>query len=73
MDKNSALQNGALGFFSEKYGDRVTVYTISNFSKEICGGPHVKNTGNLGTFKIIKEESVGLNLRRIYALLEPIT
>ncbi|MDO8569965.1 MAG: alanine--tRNA ligase [Candidatus Daviesbacteria bacterium] len=86
MDKNSALQSGALGFFTEKYGDSVTVYSISHpaledqqvassayagsiFSKEICGGPHVKNTGDLGTFKIQKEESAGSNLRRIYATL----
>lgn len=69
MDKEQALNSGALGFFTEKYGDKVTVYTIGNFSKEICGGPHVENTSELGTFKIIKEESAGAGVRRIYATL----
>jgi len=48
MDKDKALQSGALGFFTEKYGDKVTVYSIGNFSREICGGPHVKSTGVIG-------------------------
>lgn len=69
MDKEDALKCGALGFFTEKYGDRVRVYSISDFSKEICGGPHIKNTGELGAFKIIKEESAGAGIRRIYAIL----
>lgn len=80
MDKKEALKSGALGFFTEKYGDKVTVYTIGNpstssgrsgppFSREICGGPHVKSTGELGTFTITKEESAGAGLRRIYAVL----
>jgi len=69
MDKQEALSSGALGFFIEKYGDRVTVYTIGDFSKEICGGPHITNTKELGSFKIIKEESAGAGIRRIYATL----
>ncbi len=77
MEKTAALQSGALGFFTEKYGDKVTIYTIghpersegSSFSKEICGGPHVKNTGELGRFKITKEESASSGIRRIYATL----
>ncbi|MDD2822687.1 MAG: alanine--tRNA ligase [Candidatus Daviesbacteria bacterium] len=80
MDKQIALESGALGFFIDKYGDSVAVYTISDpstpsgrseppFSREICGGPHVKQTGELGKFKIIKEESASAGIRRIYAVL----
>lgn len=84
LDKNEALKSGALGFFTEKYGKMVSVYSIGNpstlprkardhsgslFSKEICGGPHVKNTKELGTFKIIKEESASSGIRRVYAAL----
>lgn len=69
MNKEDALNCGALGFFTEKYGDRVRVYSISEFSKEICGGPHANSTGELGTFKITKEESAGAGIRRIYAIL----
>jgi alanyl-tRNA synthetase len=69
MKKDDALNQGALGFFTQKYGDNVTVYTIGDFSKEICGGPHVDFTGTLGTFRIEKEESAGSGVRRIYATL----
>lgn len=69
MKKEDALNCGALGFFTEKYGDTVRVYSISDFSKEICGGPHVQNTGELGHFKITKEESAGSDIRRLYAVL----
>jgi len=69
MNKEEALQSGAFGFFVEKYGDRVKVYTIFDFSKEICGGPHVSFTGELGHFTIIKEESTASGIRRIYAHL----
>lgn len=65
-----AKEEGALGFFTEKYGDQVTVYSVGDFSKEICGGPHVENTGSLGKFKIIKEEAVSAGIRRIKAVLE---
>jgi len=69
MDKEAALKSGALAFFGDKYGDKVTVYSVGNFSREICGGPHVKSTEELGNFKIIKEESAGAGIRRIYAVL----
>jgi len=72
-----AKAEGALGFFEDKYGDKVKVYTVLDsdsdkgyFSKEICGGPHVKNTQELGKFKIKKEESAGAGVRRIKAVLE---
>ena len=55
---------------AEKYGDKVKVYYIGDFSKEICGGPHVENIGILGRFKIIKEEAVSAGIRRIKAILE---
>ena len=55
--------------FENKYGDRVKVYTIGDFSKEICGGPHVEHTGVLGTFKIKKEEASSAGVRRIKAIL----
>ena len=70
MSLEQAKKSGALGSFEEKYGDRVSVYTIGNFSKEICTGPHVKNTCELGHFKIIKQQSVGEGARRIKAILE---
>ena len=65
-----AIKSGALAFFREKYPERVTVYSIDSFSKEICAGPHVRRTGELGRFKIIKEESSGAGVRRLRAILE---
>jgi alanyl-tRNA synthetase len=65
-----AQKQGALAFFGNKYPEVVSVYTIGKFSKEVCTGPHVSNTGTLGKFKIIKEESAGSGKRRIYAILE---
>ena len=53
-----AEKKGAIGLFEEKYGDKVRVYKIGDFSLEFCGGPHVKNTSELGEFKISKEEAV---------------
>ena len=70
MSYQEALKSGALAFFREKYPQKVTVYTIDNFSKEICAGPHVKRTSELGRFKIIKEESSGAGVRRIRATLK---
>ena len=74
MTFDEAKAKGAHGIFDAKYGERVKVYTIGDeklyFSKEICGGPHVKNTGNLGRFKIQKEESSSSGIRRIKAILE---
>jgi alanyl-tRNA synthetase len=69
MDMKEALESGALSFFKEKYPERVSVYSISGFSKEVCAGPHVQRTGELGNFKIIKQESVGSGIRRIKAIL----
>lgn len=57
MTYDEAKASGAIGLFENKYGDKVKVYTIGDFSKEICGGPHVEHTGILGTFKIKKEEA----------------
>ncbi len=65
-----AKKSGAMGLFENKYGEKVKVYTIGDFSKEICGGPHVKHTGELGHFKIKKEESSSAGVRRIKAILE---
>ncbi len=74
MSVEEAKKIGATGVFEHKYGDKVKVYFVGNesdyFSKEICGGPHVTNTGELGKFKIIKEESVSAGTRRIKATVE---
>jgi alanyl-tRNA synthetase len=70
MSPKEAKKSGALGFFGEKYGDKVSVYTVKGFSKEICTGPHVKNTSELGKFKIKKEESSSSGVRRIKGVLE---
>ena len=69
MSYEEAKKAGAIGLFTDKYGDRVKVYTIGDFSKEICGGPHVTHTGDMGTFKIKKEESSSSGVRRIKAVL----
>ena len=69
MKKEDALKLGAEAMFIEKYGDVVTVYTIGDISKELCGGPHVTNTSELGTFKIKKEEASSAGIRRIKAIL----
>ena len=65
-----AKAEGFTGLFESKYGERVKTYTIGEFSKEICGGPHVENTGELGKFKIVKEQSCGSGIRRIKAVLQ---
>lgn len=70
MKKEDALKQGAEAMFLEKYGDIVSVYKIGNVSLELCGGPHVKNTKELGKFKIKKEESSSAGVRRIKAVLE---
>jgi alanyl-tRNA synthetase len=73
MKKEEALLSRARAFFAERYADTVTVYTIGKkgkeFSREICGGPHVAFTGTLGRFTIVKEESLGAGVRRMYATL----
>ena len=70
MSVEEAKKKGAQGIFESKYGEKVSVYSIGDFSKEICAGPHVKNTRELGKFKIIKEESSAAGIRRIKAVLE---
>jgi len=65
-----AKKMGAQGVFDSKYGEKVSVYSIGNFSKEICAGPHTKNTSELGEFKITKEESSSAGVRRIKAILK---
>ncbi len=70
MSKEEAIKSGAECMFIEKYPDIVTVYSIGNISKELCGGPHVQNTSELGHFKIVKEESSSAGVRRIKAVLE---
>lgn len=69
MTFDEAQKSGALGLFKDRYGDKVTVYTIGKYSKEICRGPHVKNTGDIGHFKIVKEESSSAGIRRIRAVI----
>ena len=70
MKKEDAIKSGAECMFIEKYPDIVTVYSIGTVSKELCGGPHVKNTKELGHFKIKKEEASSAGVRRIKAILE---
>lgn len=65
-----AKKEGAVGLFESKYGEKVKVYTMGTFSKEICGGPHAATTGELGHFKIQKEQSSSAGIRRIKAILE---
>ncbi len=69
MSYNQAIKNGALAFFREKYPEIVKVYSIGDFSQEVCAGPHVRNTKELGEFKIIKEKSSSAGIRRIKATL----
>lgn len=70
MPYKEAIKTGALAFFREKYPEIVKVYSIGEFSREICGGPHVKNTSELGRFKIIKEEASSAGVRRIKAIVK---
>ena len=69
MSKEDAIKSGAECMFIEKYPDVVTVYSIGTVSKELCGGPHVKHTGEIGTFKIKKEEASSAGIRRIKAII----
>ncbi len=70
MSKDKALKSGAECMFIEKYPDEVKVYSIGDISKELCGGPHVKNTNELGHFKIVKEEASSAGVRRIKACFD---
>jgi len=69
MNYEKAIKSGSLAFFKEKYPEKVSVYSIGDFSKEICAGPHIKKTSELGNFKIVKEESSSAGVRRIRATL----
>lgn len=71
MTVEEAKKRGAQAVFDEKYGDTISVYTIGDFSTEICGGPHVNNTSELGRFKITKQKGIAAGVRRIRAILEP--
>ncbi len=67
---NEAIKKGALAFFKENYGETVSVYSVGDFSMELCGGPHVERTGKLGIFKIKKQKKIGAGIMRIRAVLE---
>ena len=67
VDKAKAI--GAIGIFDSKYDEKVKVYEIRGFSLEICGGPHAKNTAELGNFRVIKEQSSSAGIRRIKAVI----
>ncbi len=70
MTVDEAKASGAVGLFTSKYGEKVKVYSMGEYSKEICGGPHAERTGELGHFKIVKEQSSSAGVRRIKAVLE---
>ena len=70
MPLDEARKEHFVGVFDAKYGDMVKTYSIGEFSKEMCGGPHVAHTGELGRFKIVKEQSSSAGVRRIKAILE---
>ena len=70
MTVEEAKNQGAIGLFGDRYGEKVKVFSIGDFSMEICGGPHAQNTGSLGKFKISKEESSSRGVRRIKAVLQ---
>jgi alanyl-tRNA synthetase len=70
MSLEEAKASGAIALFGEKYESQVKVYTIGDFSKEVCGGPHVEQTGAMGFFRIQKEQSSSAGVRRIRAVLE---
>ncbi len=70
MDKDKALTMGALAFFPEKYPAKTSVYKIGEISLELCGGPHVQSTGEIGRIKLTRQEQIGAGIQRVYAQLE---
>ncbi len=70
MDYDEAVKGGALAFFKAKYPKRVKVYSIEGVSRELCGGPHVEHTGEIGRFKILKEEAISSGVRRVRGTIE---
>ncbi len=70
MSLKDAQEQGAVALFTGKYEEQVKVFAVGDFSKEVCGGPHVARTGELGRFRIKKEESSSAGVRRIRAVLE---
>jgi alanyl-tRNA synthetase len=70
MTLEQAKESGALAFFDSKYGEQVKVYSVGDYSREVCGGPHVSRTGELGRFRITKEQSSSAGVRRVRAVLE---
>ncbi len=72
MSVDEAKSGGAIGLFEDRYGDKVKVYVVGDYSKEICGGPHVQHTAQVGRFKIQKEEASSAGIRRIKATVEPV-
>src|SRR6185295_3916627 len=69
MKYPDAMKSGAIGLFEDRYGNDVSVYTIGDVSKEVCTGPHVSNTKEIGSFKIVKEQSSSAGVRRIRAVV----
>lgn len=69
MPYEEAIKSGALAFFKEKYPKVVKVFSVGDFSKEVCAGPHVKNTSEIKNFKIIKSETSGPGMQRIKAIV----
>jgi alanyl-tRNA synthetase len=67
MPLKKAKELGAIGLFDEKYAEDVKVYFVGDYSKELCGGPHVEFTSKIKQFRIIKQENIGHGQRRIYA------